>query len=143
MRTAALAALISLLPTALVAQLDRVQRPPAPAATGSPESSAAGDAACDAAVDAARAAADDRAVAGGAADPFAWRRMDVEALRSATLILCADCCYDDDATAKLVELVARLLPRLPRGAAALFALERRINFCLEGLRPRGAAAGRR
>ena len=35
---------------------------------------------------------------------------------------------------------ARLLRLLPTGAAALIAYERRINFCLQGMRARAPAA---
>ena len=32
------------------------------------------------------------------------------------------------------------MPMLPTGAVCIFALERRVNFCLEGMRPRAPAA---
>ena len=61
-------------------------------------------------------------------------------------VLCAWCCahtqcaYDDDATDALLDCVGRLLPHMPPQAIALFALERRVCFTLDGLRPRAPAA---
>ena len=69
-----------------------------------------------------------------------WQAGDADALRRCTLLLAADCCYDDNATAALLRLVSRLMPMLPTGAVCIFALERRVNFCLEGMRPRAPAA---
>lgn len=74
-------------------------------------------------------------------DPFAWSAADARALSECTLLLAADCVYDSDATDALVDLVASLLTGpLPEGAAAWFALERRINFCVDELRTRAPAA---
>lgn len=56
------------------------------------------------------------------------------------MVLAADCVYDDGSTAELLATLAELLPALPRGAVCLVALERRVNFCLAGMRPRAPAA---
>ena len=73
-------------------------------------------------------------------DPYRWRPSDGAILSKCSLILAADCVYDDQATASLVELLRRILPKLSEGAMAMIALERRVNFCLEGLKARAANA---
>ena len=54
--------------------------------------------------------------------------------------LAADCVYDDGATTAMVRLLARMLPALGPSAVGIVSLERRINFCLDGMRPRAPAA---
>lgn len=73
-------------------------------------------------------------------DEFAWRASDGQLLSRCNMVLAADCVYDDKATSSLVRTIAQLLPRLPSAAVCLVALERRINFCLEGMAPRAPAA---
>ena len=73
-------------------------------------------------------------------DPYRWRPSDAAILSKCSLILAADCVYDDQATASLVELLRKILPKLSEGAMAMIALERRVNFCLEGLKARAANA---
>ena len=77
---------------------------------------------------------------GGCAGDFDWRDADAPALARTSLLLAADCCYDDDATDALLRCVSGLLDRAADGARALFALERRVCFCVEGLRARAPAA---
>lgn len=73
-------------------------------------------------------------------ESFLWHAPDANRLARCKLILAADCVYDDDATNALLETVSRLLAAMPDDAMALFCLERRINFCLNGLRARAPAA---
>ena len=56
--------------------------------------------------------------------------------------LCADCIYDAAATDALLALLAPLLAALPPTAAALFAIERRLNFDAGGLTTRARAEER-
>ncbi len=94
------------------------------------------------------AASDDGCSDGGAApcadhpcDVFVLTRRECDDLRRrTTLILAADCVYDDAASTALVTLVCEMLRALPAGAAALFSLERRVCFCIDGLAPRAPAA---
>jgi predicted nicotinamide N-methyase len=73
-------------------------------------------------------------------DRFGWGTADLHALKRATVLLAADCVYDDSGTTALVPMLARLLPALDASAVCFISLERRINFCLAGLRPRAPAA---
>ena len=65
------------------------------------------------------------AVAGG------WTAGDLEALRGATAVLCADCVYDDELTDALWATLFALFGHCPRLRAAYVAAERRINFSAE------------
>lgn len=56
------------------------------------------------------------------------------------MLLAADCVYDDQATSALVRTIVKLLPMLPPRAVCWISLERRINFCLEGMATRAPAA---
>ena len=77
----------------------------------------------------------------GAGGVYGWTAEDAVELSRGSLILAADCVYSDDATDALLGCVERLLrERLAPGAVALFASERRVNFCLEGLCSRAPAA---
>lgn len=76
----------------------------------------------------------------GIKDQFDWSISDMQSLHQCTLLLAADCVYDDRATSALVRVIAQLLPLLQPTAICLIALERRINFCLEGMTPRAPAA---
>ena len=49
------------------------------------------------------------------------------------MLLAADCVYDDGMTSALVALMSRVLPALGPSAVAFVSLERRVNFCLEGM----------
>jgi hypothetical protein len=49
-------------------------------------------------------------------------------------VLAADCVYDDELTSALVHQLELLLPALP-SASAIVAVERRVNFSLEAMRP--------
>ena len=76
-------------------------------------------------------------------DPFGWSAAELAELSRCTLVLCADCIYDAAATDALLALLAPLLAALPPTAAALFAIERRLNFDAGGLidaRPRRGAS---
>jgi predicted nicotinamide N-methyase len=79
-------------------------------------------------------------IEGDPAEPFGWTSADELEISRASLLLAADCCYDDDATDELLRCVAGLLGRMANGARAIFALERRVCFCVEGLRARAPAA---
>ncbi|KAL1515001.1 hypothetical protein AB1Y20_004072 [Prymnesium parvum] len=72
--------------------------------------------------------------------PFGWVDEDRRRLARCELVLAADCVYDDEATTALVQTIALLLPVLQADAVCLVALERRVNFCLEGMAPRAPAA---
>lgn len=75
---------------------------------------------------------------------FTFQSSDASLLRRCEWILAADCVYDDAATDALLETVERLLCGSPRlvaqGCAAYFALERRVCFCVDGMRARAPAA---
>ena len=71
---------------------------------------------------------------------FGWSSSDLQALRDATVLLAADCVYDDGMTSALVALMSRVLPALGPSAVAFVSLERRVNFCLEGMCARAPAA---
>ena len=75
-------------------------------------------------------------------DPFGWSAAELAELSRCTLILCADCIYDAAATDALLALLAPLLAALPPAAAALFAIERRLNFDAGGLTTRARAEER-
>ena len=75
-------------------------------------------------------------------DPFGWSAAELAELSRCTLILCADCIYDAAATDALLALLAPLLAALPPTAAALFAIERRLNFDAGGLTTRARAEER-
>ena len=74
------------------------------------------------------------------APAFGWAADDGALLSRCGVVLAADCVYDDRATSALVRTLAALLPLLRPQAVCLLALERRINFCLEGMAPRAPAA---
>ncbi|KAG8461318.1 hypothetical protein KFE25_010505 [Diacronema lutheri] len=74
------------------------------------------------------------------ASAFEWSATDVDDLRVAELVLCADCVYDPSLTEHLLVTVRALLgaPALAsrgggRHARALLSLERRLNFSLPAL----------
>ena len=73
------------------------------------------------------------------ADAYDWREADAGELRRCRLILAADCVYDDVATSALVVRLADLLRWLPADAAALVAIERRTNFCIDSMSARAPA----
>ena len=72
-------------------------------------------------------------------DPFAWQASDENKLQRCTLIIVADCVYDDVATDALVARLVDLLAYLPLSAEALVAVERRVNFCIDSLSVRAPA----
>jgi len=71
---------------------------------------------------------------------FEWCAADRELLKECTLVLAADCVYDDALTDSLLDQLAQILEWLPaHQARALVAIERRVNFCVDSLSARAPA----
>ena len=70
-------------------------------------------------------------------DRFGWGTADLHALKRATVLLAADCVYDDSGTTALVPMLARLLPALDASAVCFISLERRMNFSASQVCGRG------